>query len=75
MCRPTAEQELLLKATLLGLTLMAAVLLCSLPSPVFGGEAPVSGYRVVNSFPHDRKAFTQGLAPGFMASPACAGLT
>jgi glutamine cyclotransferase len=25
------------------------------------GPAPVSGYRVVNVFPHDRRAFTQGL--------------
>jgi glutamine cyclotransferase len=34
------------------------------PSPSFPteGTAPTLGYRVVNTFPHDRKAFTQGLA-------------
>jgi len=50
------------RAAFLGLTLFTIVLLGGVPSPVAAGKAPVSSYRVVNSFPHDRKAFTQGLA-------------
>jgi glutaminyl-peptide cyclotransferase len=31
------------------------------PIPPVGSRAPVSGYRVVHTYPHDRRAFTQGL--------------
>jgi glutamine cyclotransferase len=31
------------------------------PLPPVGSRAPVSSYRVVHAFPHDRQAFTQGL--------------
>ncbi|MDX1654026.1 MAG: glutaminyl-peptide cyclotransferase [Candidatus Competibacteraceae bacterium] len=37
------------------------LLLWILLLPIAGAEAPVYGYRVVNSYPHDPEAFTQGL--------------
>lgn len=32
------------------------------PAPTAAGATPIYGYRVVQAFPHDRDAFTQGLA-------------
>jgi glutamine cyclotransferase len=46
----------------LGVVLALPVLLRPYPSFPVEGTAPTFGYRVVNVFPHDRKAFTQGLA-------------
>ena len=57
-------------ASALTLACLAALLLPPLPSHS-GGTAPVSSYRVVNSFPHDRKAFTQGLA-AILSQASCA---
>ena len=44
------------------LTVLLVGLTCAAPGRASEEKVPVSGYRVVNSFPHDRKAFTQGLA-------------
>ncbi|MDR7232445.1 glutamine cyclotransferase [Caulobacter sp. BE264] len=41
-----------------GLTLAAVI---SLAAPALAAPAPVSGYTVVKSYPHDTRAFTQGL--------------
>jgi glutamine cyclotransferase len=51
-----------LTAVLLEMAMLTAVLLWFMPSSAVAGGAPVSEYRVVESFPHDRQAFTQGLA-------------
>ena len=50
---------LILAATLSTMTLATTVVSGrSQPSPA---KVPVFGYRIVNAFPHDRQAFTQGL--------------
>lgn len=37
------------------------ILLLAAVTPALFGEAPVAGYQVVKTYPHDRSAFTQGL--------------
>jgi glutamine cyclotransferase len=46
--------------TLLALLAMTAALVAQAPAPAKAG-APVYGYQVVRTYPHDRNAFTQGL--------------
>ncbi len=41
--------------------LLAAVLTACAPAPVSAATAPVGGYTVVKSYPHDTNAFTEGL--------------
>jgi glutamine cyclotransferase len=52
----------------LALVLLASVLTMTLPAAQRPATAPVSGYQIVRSFPHDPQAFTQGLvyADGFL---------
>ena len=62
--RPTGRRRLI---GLLGLGVCLGVLACSEPPPGSGPSrlpprAPVYGYDVVRAYPHDRTAFTQGLA-------------
>jgi glutamine cyclotransferase len=47
-----------MKGVLFALAVIVGVPGCGAASP---GEAPVYGYEVVNTYPHDAKAFTQGL--------------
>jgi glutamine cyclotransferase len=41
--------------------LLLALLLVQTPVPARSGDSPVHGFRVVESWPHDTSAFTQGL--------------
>jgi glutamine cyclotransferase len=41
--------------------LLLALLLVQTPVPARSGDSPVHGFRVVESWPHDPQAFTQGL--------------
>ena len=43
------------------LAVAAAAVVCALVPVAGQGRAPVYGYEVVNVYPHDREAFTQGL--------------
>jgi glutamine cyclotransferase len=50
------------RSAAIGMVFALSVLLHPLPSLPAEGTAPTFGYRVVNAFPHDREAFTQGFA-------------
>lgn len=48
-------------ALLLVLVAISVWLSCTRPALTAQNVAPVDGYRIVNAYPHDSKAFTQGL--------------
>ena len=55
------DMSRLFRILLLLLLVVSAVLSCSCSNPPSSSVIPVYTYRVVNTFPHDRNAFTQGL--------------